>query len=116
MTTTDTLANTGLTALTGAMSGRVSALSAAASGQTGTGQTDMEAVRKSAESFESMFISQMLQPMFETIDTGGMFGGGNAEKMWRSMMVDEYGKMVTKSGGIGVADSVMKVMLANQEA
>ena len=37
--------------------------------------------------------------MFEGIKTDGMFGGGNAEDIFRSMMVDEYGKMMSKNGG-----------------
>lgn len=32
------------------------------------------------------------------------------------MMVDEYGKMIARNGGVGIADAVMRVMLANQEA
>jgi Rod binding domain-containing protein len=36
--------------------------------------------------------------------------------MWRSLMVDEYGKSMAKAGGIGLADSVMSEMLRLQEA
>ncbi|MFC1674115.1 rod-binding protein [Pseudomonadota bacterium] len=35
--------------------------------------------------------------------------------MWRSLMVDEYGKSVAKSGGIGIADQVLAQMIKLQE-
>ena len=41
-----------------------------------------------------MFLSQMFQYMFEGLDSDPVFGGGNAENMYRSLMVDEYGKQV----------------------
>jgi Rod binding domain-containing protein len=63
-----------------------------------------------------MAIGQMLQPMFDTVDTsGGMFGGGQAEKMWKPMMVDEMAKMMAKNGGIGLSDAVFREMLEMQE-
>lgn len=112
---TDSLTNTGMNALSSAMAGKVGTLAAQANSGKGQDQ-DLTKAREKAEDFEAMFLSQMLQPMFDSVDTDGPFGGGAAEKTWRSLMVQEYGKMVTKNGGIGVADSVMKVMLANQEA
>ena len=72
--------------------------------------------RQSAQDFEAMAIGQLLQPMFNTVDTSkGLFGGGKGEAAWKPMMVDEMAKMLAKSGGIGIADSVMKEMLRIQE-
>lgn len=77
----------------------------------------IEQTRKSAQDFEAMAIGQMLQPMFNTVDTSkGLFGGGKGEAAWKPMMVDEMAKMLAKSGGIGIAESVMKEMLHMQEA
>ena len=71
---------------------------------------------KSAQGFEAMAIGQMLQPMFNTVDTSkGLFGGGKGEAAWKPMMVDEMAKMLAGSGGIGIADAVMKEMLHMQE-
>jgi flagellar protein FlgJ len=70
--------------------------------------------KAAAQDFEAVFISQMLTHMFEGIKTDGMFGGGNAEDIFRSMMVDEYGKMMSKNGGIGLSDSVMSEMIEMQ--
>lgn len=73
-----------------------------------------EQIRKSAKEFEEMFIGQMLQPMFQNLETDGMFGGGDGEQMFRSMLVDEYGKIMARSGGVGIADAVMRSMLKAQ--
>ncbi|MCW9034126.1 MAG: rod-binding protein [Alphaproteobacteria bacterium] len=76
---------------------------------------NLEQIRKTAEDFETMMISQMLRPMFEGLSTEAPFGGGHAEKMWRDVMVDEMSKEMTKAGGIGVTDQVMREMLKMQE-
>ena len=67
--------------------------------------------------FESMFISQMLKPMFDTLPTDGMFGGGQGEEMFRSMLVENYAKEMANHGnGIGIASSVAHTLLRAQEA
>lgn len=76
----------------------------------------LEKMRETAQDFEAVFLSQMMKPMFEGIQTDGMFGGGQAEQMYRDLMVDEYGKSVSKAGGIGIADAVMREMIKMQEA
>jgi Rod binding domain-containing protein len=76
---------------------------------------NVEQARKTAEDFEAFFLSQMFQHMFAGIETDPTFGGGTGEDMWRSMLVDQYGKEVTKNGGVGIADSVMKTLLQTQE-
>lgn len=72
--------------------------------------------RKVAEEFEAFVLGQMLQPMFEGIDVDENFGGGSSEKIWRSMQVEEYGKAIARTGGIGIADTVMQEILRTQEA
>ncbi len=73
-----------------------------------------EAAKKAAEDFESVFVSQMLEPMFAGIKTDGMFGGGNGESVFRSLMIQEVGKEIAKGGGIGISDSVYGEMLRMQ--
>lgn len=76
---------------------------------------DVRQARKVAEDFESVFLSQMLQPMFAEIEPEAPFGGGPAEDVWRGMLVDEYGKIIAKGGGIGIADAVFRQILKQQE-
>ncbi|GAK32855.1 hypothetical protein JCM17846_06870 [Iodidimonas nitroreducens] len=72
-------------------------------------------MRKTAEDFEAVFMGQMLAPMFSGLSTDGPMGGGHAEEVFRSMMVDELGNSVARSGGIGIADTIYKQLLTLQE-
>ena len=86
------------------------------SSQSGLSAKMLEKIRQSAVDFEGVTIGEMLQPMFDTIDTSsGLFGGGAAEAQFRSMQVLELGKQIANNGGIGLADSVYRQMLAMQE-
>ena len=74
-----------------------------------------ESVRETARDFESFFLTQMMEYMFEGIETDGPFGGGFGEGIFRSFMLQEYGKTLAEAGGFGIADSVMKQILTLQE-
>jgi len=76
---------------------------------------DPKSIDKSAEDFEAVFLSQMLESMFKGIKTDGPFGGGHAEEMMRSFMLQEYGKVMVAGGGIGIADAVKRELLHAQE-
>jgi len=70
---------------------------------------------KAAKEFESVFISQFLGSMYSGIPTDGMFGGGQGEEMFRSLMIDQYAKQVEQRGGFGLADSVTRQLMKTQE-
>ena len=74
-----------------------------------------EAARRAAEDFESVFVSQMLETMFQGIKTDGPFFGGPGERVFRSVMLQEYGKQIAANGGIGVADNVYAEIMRIQE-
>lgn len=71
--------------------------------------------RKAAEEFEAFFIAQTVEAMFAGIETDGAFGGGHAEQVFRSMLSQEYGKSMARSGGVGIADQVYREILKTQE-
>ena len=71
-------------------------------------------MRETAEAFEASFLSEMLKPMFEGLETDGPFGGGQAEGTWRSFMIDEMAKQTVRAGGIGLADTVVSEMIRMQ--
>ena len=64
---------------------------------------DMAKIEESARDFEAMFVTEMMKPMFEEIETGGMFGGGKTEEIFRGFMLDEYGKKIAQTGQLGIA-------------
>jgi Rod binding domain-containing protein len=79
-----------------------------------SGVKTREQAKAVAEQFERMFISEMLAPMFQGIETDGPMGGGNAEATFRPMLIDQYADAIAKGGGIGIADSVLKEILRMQ--
>ena len=89
------------------------ARTATATGKTGT--VDMGAIRKTATEFEAVFASEMLSHMFQGVGTDPEFGGGHGEEAFRSLMVDQYGKALAKTGTLGIADKVAAEMIKIQE-
>ena len=73
-------------------------------------------LKEKAADFESVYLTQMLQPMFDNLEAEEPFGGGFGEDVWRSLQVQEYGKAIAKSGGIGLADTVAQQLIEVQEA
>jgi Rod binding domain-containing protein len=90
-------------------------LAQSASTQTPSRTSNVAAAKTAAQNFESVFLSQFLGEMFDGIPTDGMFGGGQGEQMFRSLMLDEYGKQIAAQGGIGLASSVTRELLKTQE-
>lgn len=82
----------------------------------GAKPADVAKARQTAEEFEALFLSQMLAPIFEQLGTDPLFGGGPGEQVYRSMMVQEYGKAIARSGGVGIADAVQREILRLQES
>jgi flagellar protein FlgJ len=58
------------------------------------------AMRRAAQDLEAVLIGQLLRAM--PFSFAGGSGGPFAD-----LLVDEYGKLIAKAGGIGVADAVV---------
>jgi Rod binding domain-containing protein len=72
-------------------------------------------VHAAAVKFESMFMNEMLSHMNEGIKTNEEFGGGHGEDVFRSMLNEQYGKIVADSGQTGLSHEIEKTMLKMQE-
>jgi flagellar protein FlgJ len=73
-------------------------------------------LREKAKSLEGVFLNTLTSAMFSSIKTDGDFGGGVGEATWRGMQGEEMADEISKSGGIGLADSITASLLAAQEA
>ncbi len=71
--------------------------------------------KKVSQDFESVFLTNMFENMFEGLDDEGPFGTGAGNGVWRSMLTEEYAKSVTASGGIGIADQIQRQLVSLQE-
>lgn len=69
---------------------------------------------KVAKQFEAMFVGQMLAPMFAGLSTDGLGGGGSGEAAFRPMLIEKYADALTKRGGFGISEAVLKEILHMQ--
>lgn len=79
--------------------------------------TTADKAREQGREFESVFLSQVLAQMFSTLEEGsGPLGAqGAGGEIWRSFLTDEYAKEIVNTGGIGIADQVMRELISLQE-
>jgi flagellar protein FlgJ len=59
-------------------------------------------LKKVCEDFESIFISQMLKMMRQTIPKSGLLDGGTQQDTYLSLFDQELSKNMAKRGGIGL--------------
>ena len=70
---------------------------------------------KVARDFEAVFLNEVMGSMFEGVSTGGPFGGGPGEAIFRSLMIENYSKAIAAQGGLGLAAAVKRELLHAQE-
>lgn len=73
-------------------------------------------IKKTAQDFESFFLTQVFEFMSSGIKSDGPMSGGQAEAKWRSFLNDQYGREMAKTRTVGIADMVYDQMLKMQEA
>jgi len=74
------------------------AKAAAAKGRTPEAQSEQEKrLMSKCLEFESILFYCMIKKMRDTIQKGGLTGGGNAEEVYASMLDQEYAKVLSES-------------------
>ena len=63
--------------------------------------------------FEAMVLQTFVKSMLPA-ESEEIYGKGTAGEMWRSMMADEMGQVISKRGGIGIAKSLMRNEAVNE--
>lgn len=66
-----------------------------------------------AQEFEAVFLAQVLSGLLEGVGGSGL--GGPDNEIYRGMLQEEYAKLISRAGGIGVGDAVLREMLKLQE-
>jgi flagellar protein FlgJ len=65
---------------------------------------------KAAQEFEAVMLAQMFDHMFKGLETNTLFGGGHAESVYRSFLMQTIGETVAEGGGIGIAELIHRDM------
>jgi len=71
--------------------------------------------RRAGEEFEAVYLSFMFSNMFTDLAADGPFSGGPGEELYRSQLYDELGRILARSGGVGIADAVVREIMRHQE-
>ena len=94
----------------------LSSVSVAPSAPTVPSAATVSAAKKAGQDFEAFFLSQAFENMFAGVETDSLFGGGNGESIYRSLMIQEYSKVAAQSSNkTGIADAVTREILHLQE-
>jgi len=65
-------------------------------------------LEKVAEGLETIFLKDLLAEMRKTVPEVSEINNSQAEKVYRNMLDDEYSKLWSRTGGIGLADLIVK--------
>ncbi len=68
---------------------------------------------ESAKEFESIFYGMMLKSMRDSVEKSGFIDGGNAEKIYESMLDQEYAKVLADKQASGLAETLVKQLQGN---
>jgi Rod binding domain-containing protein len=72
---------------------------------------DQARAEAAAKEFEAVFIAQMLAPLFASVETPSIAGGGKSEAFFKGLLQESYAKAVAERGGFGLASEVKAALL-----
>lgn len=78
-------------------------------------ETETKRLKDACDSFEALFMQQMLKQMRATVPKDGMFSGGSAEQIYSEMLDAELSKEMAGSGGLGISRLLFEHMMATQK-
>ena len=78
------------------------------SADTAEKEKEEKALREAVQGFESYFIHQILKQARATIPTGGLLPKSNAQGIYEDMLDEARAESMTKVGGIGLTEALMK--------
>jgi flagellar protein FlgJ len=93
---------------------QASQVDASQSAKGAKGKDALEKASVAAQELEAVFIAEMMKPMFQGLSTEAPFGGGKGEEVFQGMLLQEYGKIVSQTGSIGITDQVRDEMIRMQ--
>jgi flagellar protein FlgJ len=69
---------------------------------------------KVSQEFEAIFIKQMLDVMRKTVNKSGLLDGGMAENIFEDMLTEERSKIMAKTAGFGLADTLYRQLASDR--
>jgi Rod binding domain-containing protein len=74
-------------------------------------------LKAKAHEFETVFLENMLAHITESAGEEGPLGdNGTGGNYYKSMLVNEYAKTMSQSGGVGLSNNILRELVKLQEA
>ncbi|RDL52870.1 hypothetical protein BLJAPNOD_04035 [Ensifer sp. M14] len=68
-------------------------------------RVEQKKIPETYRKFEAMILQNFVKSMLPN-DSENVFGKGTSGDIWKSMMAEQIGDVISKSGGIGIADQL----------
>jgi len=65
-------------------------------------------LKEAADGFEQLFVHQLFKVMRSSIPKEGMMSGGRGEEIFQDMLDDNYAKIITKNGSLGLSKLIFE--------
>jgi flagellar protein FlgJ len=87
--------------------GTIPGVAAVATPPAGGDTPRVASMRHAAQGFQAIFLAQVLGTMTQGLGGDDLLGDGQSDA-FREMLNEEIAKLITRSGGIGLADEMLK--------
>ena len=77
--------------------------------------TPASRIDETAKDFETVFLAQMMKTMFEGQEEDSLASDPETDDIYREWMTNEYARIMSDAGGIGVAAHIKRELIALQE-
>ncbi|MDH4120844.1 MAG: rod-binding protein [Deltaproteobacteria bacterium] len=78
--------------------------------KTALSAQEMQRLKDTAQEFEALLLERMVKDMRLSIPRADLFGDSQAQDLFQEMLDGEYSRLMTRRGGIGVADFMVSRM------
>ena len=69
---------------------------------------EADRLRETVQEFEGVFIGLLLKSMRGSVGSGGLFKEGTDTQIYREMFDQEIGRSIARTGGLGLAELIMR--------
>jgi Rod binding domain-containing protein len=73
-----------------------------------TPQSDYASLKEAAQTFESLFVIEVLREMEKTLGEGSMFGGSIEGRTYGDLIRWELAKNISSQSSLGIADALVQ--------
>lgn len=78
-------------------------------------EKEKDRLKRAAQNFEAIFVSQILRNMRRSNTESGLFGNGMSGDIYGSMFDEKIAEAIASKGGLGIADIIIESIKRNEQ-